>query len=95
MSDHAVEILITNAIHTTFIKYPEVRARRTVRLSGHTSMKRSRNRGGRRMKRISNLVTTTLAKVNPGKLSYGTGGAGGITLRTTGHPDHRRSRPEL
>ena len=23
MSDHAVEILITNAIHTAFIKYPE------------------------------------------------------------------------
>lgn len=29
MSDQAVEILITNAIHTAFIKYPEATAART------------------------------------------------------------------
>lgn len=29
MSDQAAEILITNAIHTAFIKYPEATAART------------------------------------------------------------------
>ena len=34
MSDHAVEILITNAIHTAFIKYPKAMAARTWTMSG-------------------------------------------------------------
>jgi hypothetical protein len=34
MSNDAVEILITNAIHTAFIKYPEGTAVRTWTMSG-------------------------------------------------------------